>query len=111
MVSIRRSLSSVLLWLFTPGFCYCLVPSLQHDIHVPHDTAVLPGEAWKAAGQSLETLCVSCRYQCIPRKEATEGIQLHEWEFNLNVDAHRSGLPVQSSAHPPRAVVGTRMVG
>lgn len=110
MVSIRWSLSSVFLWLFTPGFCYCLVPSLQHDIRVPHDTAVLPGEAWEAAGRSLETH-VSCKYHCIPREEATVGIQLHEWEFNLNVDAHCSGLPVQSSAHPPRAVVGTRMLG
>ena len=38
-----------------------LVPSLQHDIHVPRDGAVLPGEAWKAARQDLET-DVSCRY-------------------------------------------------
>lgn len=65
-----RSLSSVLLWLLTPGFCYFLVPSLQHDIHVPCDRAVLPGEAWKAAGQGLET-SVSCRYQGILRERAT----------------------------------------
>lgn len=41
-----------------------------------------------------------------PGKKQQCGIQLH-----LSVGAHSSGLPVQSSAHPPRAVVGTRMLG
>lgn len=103
MMSIRRSLSSVLLCLLTPGFCYFLVPSLQHDIHVPCDRAVLLGEAWKAG---FGDQCVLKVISVPPGKKEQCGIQLH-----LNVGAHRSGLPDQGSAHPPRAEVGTRMLG
>lgn len=80
MMSIRRSLSSVLLWLLAPGFCYFLVPSLQHGIHVPCDRAVLPGEAWKAAGQGLK-ISVPCRYQCILRERAAvwDSASLKSW--------------------------------